>query len=934
MFNSKNYWNDRYVKGQNSGTGSYNKLAQFKADVINDFLGRNQIKSIVDYGVGDGNQLKLFNIENLIYTGIDVSEFIISKCKEEFKDDKAKRFIHVDNIDNELKADLILSFGVIYHLIEEGVYKKYMENLFRLSKKYVIIYAPNINYNEAVHVKKREFIEYIFDNYTTFNLIKRIKGSIGCPFYIFQKNDTYTPIIPKNILQVTKKYPVNTIHVNKIKKNLDGYHYYWFNDENMYEYIQNNQLEEFHNIINHIKSLTKGQHKADIFRYYWLYLNGGIFMDDDLMIEKKIDFKNNTFISVKSYHTNKNLLFNGFIACSKFNPIIYKALKQTYLTNNIKLSKDYHLFCSQFYIIYQQLKNNQNTFLLQEIKDINFKDGVKSYYNDEHLLTHWCYNKEIKTSDTNQNSNIKEITNKNKYVFIHNFKKNGKHINNIGDLYSSIYRIYPNIVDNYEVMCLHNDIQIDNITKEKLRGKIAIIGGGGLIDLKDEWNSKINFIIESSKKTYFFGAGYNNENSIVKTKINFNHNNIAKIGIRDINNNYGFVPCPSCLLLEKYKNNKNVRKYGIVEHCQRKIPNINNIYEKISMIYENDKSIDTILEFISSTENLIVNSYHAYYFSVLLGKKVLLYENWSNKFNNIFSQKIVQYNNKLDLDSQFSRLEIQSEYLNKYTLVVKDYIKNILDPKIPVYISLTSIFKNQDILLKTLQSIMKQTRLPDKIFLYLSEESYILDTGFKDKKITNSNLLKFINNNSIIYIKWVKNTGSYRKLLPLLKDKWDEDCIIITIDDDTLYDTHLIENLINDYNKQNCVIGYRGFTPSFDKPENFDYLKRVKLQHLSLYNFFTGKGGILYNPQFFHKTHDLIFNDKIYLDTCPTCDDIWFYIVRLLNNVKGYLDNKNWLEKDLTGSGLYSNFNTHNNNNTSSFKNTFEKLKELEYKIS
>jgi len=49
----------------------------------------------------------------------------------------------------------------------------------------------------------------------------------------------------------------------------------------MYKYMQNNQLEEFPNIINHIKSLTKGQHKADIFRYYWLYLNGGIFIDDD-----------------------------------------------------------------------------------------------------------------------------------------------------------------------------------------------------------------------------------------------------------------------------------------------------------------------------------------------------------------------------------------------------------------------------------------------------------------------------------------------------------------------------------------------------------------------------------------------------------------------------------------------------------------------------
>lgn len=273
------------------------------------------------------------------------------------------------------------------------------------------------------------------------------------------------------------------------------------------------------------------------------------------------------------------------------------------------------------------------------------------------------------------------MTCKNKYVFIHNIRKNGKQINNIGDLYSSIYKIYPNIVDNYDIMCLHNDIQKDKITKEKLKGKIAIIGGGGLIDLKDEWNIKINFIIENSKKTYFFGPGFNNENSPIKNKINFNHNNIAKIGIRDINNNYGFVPCPSCLLLEKYKNNKNKRKYGIVEHCQKKMPNIKGIDEKISMIYENDKSIDNILNFISSTENLIVNSYHAYYFSILLGKKVLLYKNWSNKFNNIFSQKIILYNNKLSLDNQFCRLEINSEYLNKYTLIVKEYIKDIFDKK-------------------------------------------------------------------------------------------------------------------------------------------------------------------------------------------------------------------------------------------------------------
>lgn len=260
------------------------------------------------------------------------------------------------------------------------------------------------------------------------------------------------------------------------------------------------------------------------------------------------------------------------------------------------------------------------------------------------------------------------------------------------------------------------------------------------------------------------------------------------------------------------------------------------------------------------------------------------------------------------------------------------------DTEIPIYISLTSIYKNQHILIQTLQSIKKQTRLPDKIFLYLSEESYILDKGFKDKKITNLNLLKFINDNPIIDIKWVKNTGSYRKLLPLLKDKWDEDCIIITIDDDTVYDSYLIENLINDYNRENCIIGYRGFTPLFDKVENFQYEKRDKKQNLSLYNFLTGKGGILYKPEFFHKTDDLIFNSNIYLSTCPTNDDIWFYIVRLLNNINCYVGNKKWEIKDLTNGGLYEKFNSkktnNKNNNTILFEKTFKNLKELGYKFS
>lgn len=252
---------------------------------------------------------------------------------------------------------------------------------------------------------------------------------------------------------------------------------------------------------------------------------------------------------------------------------------------------------------------------------------------------------------------------------------------------------------------------------------------------------------------------------------------------------------------------------------------------------------------------------------------------------------------------------------------------------IPVYISLTSIFKNQDILLKTLQSIITQSKIPDKIFLYLSEEPYILDAGFNKRIFRNNNLLTFLKNNKLIEVKWVKNTGSYRKLLPLLKEKWNEDCIIITIDDDTIYDNNLVKNLVDDYNKHNCVIGYRGFTPKLDKFENFDVNNRDKLKNLSSYNFLTGKGGILYKPIFFHKTDNLIFDEGIYLKTCDKQDDIWFYILRVMNNVDCYVDGKKWIKMDLPNEGLFSTFNSKNNNNTLAFKKTIKELSKTSYKF-
>ncbi len=58
------------------------------------------------------------------------------------------------------------------------------------------------------------------------------------------------------------------------------------------------------------------------------------------------------------------------------------------------------------------------------------------------------------------------------------------------------------------------------------------------------------------------------------------------------------------------------------------------------------------------------------------------------------------------------------------------------------YISLTSIQQKQKELKKTLQTVLNQTLKVDKCYIYLSEEPYLLDKGFKNKKL-NDDLQQF-----------------------------------------------------------------------------------------------------------------------------------------------------------------------------------------------
>jgi hypothetical protein len=174
FFKSGSYWEKRYRKGRDSGAGSYGRLAEFKAEVINRFVNDNSIDSIIEFGSGDGNQLKLCSYPS--YLGIDVSRKAVTLCNEMYKDDETKTFIHSSQYHGQT-ADLALSLDVVYHLIEDDVFEKYMRDLFSSAERFVIVYSSNFDQGPDVkpsHVRHRKFTDWVSDNCKNAKLIEKI----------------------------------------------------------------------------------------------------------------------------------------------------------------------------------------------------------------------------------------------------------------------------------------------------------------------------------------------------------------------------------------------------------------------------------------------------------------------------------------------------------------------------------------------------------------------------------------------------------------------------------------------------------------------------------------------------------------------------------------------------------------------------------------
>ena len=204
-FDVASYWEDRYAQGKDSGSGSYDRLALFKANFLNEFIAENNIYSVTELGCGDGAQLGLNEYPK--YIGLDISQTSIEKCKKIFQGDTSKTFFYYqpDNFHpDQYVSDISISLDVIYHLSDDHIYEEYLTHLFSLGRYYVIIYSNSEEFyshgvNErSEYVRFRNFLKDITQRFPSWKLVDAVPNRYPfnttlntstsfADFYIFKK---------------------------------------------------------------------------------------------------------------------------------------------------------------------------------------------------------------------------------------------------------------------------------------------------------------------------------------------------------------------------------------------------------------------------------------------------------------------------------------------------------------------------------------------------------------------------------------------------------------------------------------------------------------------------------------------------------------------------------------------------------------------------
>lgn len=167
---------------------------------------------------------------------------------------------------------------------------------------------------------------------------------------------------------------------------------------------------------------------------------------------------------------------------------------------------------------------------------------------------------------------------------------------------------------------------VDIYDKGKLDGvKRIIVGGGGMFHFEPYMKS----IFQACGKipVIAWGIGTNRHGSTEKHYGGLDLSKFKLLGLRDKGDN--FVPCPSAMhpaLVQK-------PGFGVVCYQHKDERHLSKI--GFPVMTNDVKDFQRVVRFLQSSDIVITNTYHGYYWAVLLGKKTIIYRPFSSKFHHV-----------------------------------------------------------------------------------------------------------------------------------------------------------------------------------------------------------------------------------------------------------------------------------------------------------
>jgi mannosyltransferase OCH1-like enzyme len=488
----------------------------------------------------------------------------------------------------------------------------------------------------------------------------------------------YVQKIPKTIIQTNESEIYKDLYhenaVTSLKLLNPEYEYIFFDNIKRREFIKNNfdtQTLEAYDV------LVPGAYKADLFRYCYLYKNGGCYFDHKIISReplRNIIKSDDEFLICIDYDRQNTL--NRLSGCSSYlNSVIMVTENNKNLLKMIDVCVDnilnkqnmfYNLISIRGYTDILELTGPTLFYkVLREyisFENLRFKHVIEN--NDESCYENFkivdidtkklLFSKTYKTSyDENHYSNLwqkKELFYKNKinffnlsiYVYPHHFKDTFNFI--IDGNY-----IYTERTDSYEQWGLDLKIKIvDTFTSEQ---EIIVIGRNRRVK-----NGKLKVILPDN---VYFSRTFN----------------------------------PSILILEKNNTIISITKdlIHMVDDIKRDIDNVkiilNETQSNIDMneLKNNSSKVDFILlytgidSYYYCSDKNISNIYTALYISKILENKKFKY------FKNLTSQ-----------DSIYKSL-ISSQHIDQYMYMCKKFLKPSTVSNLE-FINFTSNYANDNII--------------------------------------------------------------------------------------------------------------------------------------------------------------------------------------------------------------------------------------------